>query len=148
MFIFLSNYTSVFFKSCSLYLLSVHLFAECIIWINTINLLNGLNWLQNQLESEEPLASKADFIIHSSDALKASVRIHLFTLLCEEMKVACAKQLEENELIFKLIRLLGCGQQVLASRSKSCEASDKLGDSLTPKWYSFIYENIEWRVVA
>lgn len=59
------------------------------------------------------------------------------------MKVACAKQLEENELIFKLIRLLGSGQQVLASRSKSFEASDKLAESLTPKWYFFLIYVLE-----
>lgn len=68
--------------------------------------------------------------------MKASVRIHLFTLLCEEMKIACARQLEGKELVPKLIRLLNAGQQVLAARAKMSDPSDgKLAESTaTPKW--------------
>ena len=69
--------------------------------------------------------------------MKASVRVHLFTLLCEEMKIACARQLEEKDLVLKLIRLLGSGQQVLAVRAKAndgneCKPVDGVGS--TPKW--------------
>jgi hypothetical protein len=56
--------------------------------------------------------------------MKASVRVHLFTLLCEEMKIACARQLEEKDLVLKLIRLLSSGQQVLAVRAKANDGNE------------------------
>ncbi len=84
----------------------------------------------------DSLSSKAEAVIQSSDALKASVRIHLFTLLCEEMKIACARQLEEKDLVLKLISLLSSGQQVLAARAKAGEVAESkpLEGGSTPKW--------------
>lgn len=64
------------------------------------------------------------------------MRIHLFTLLCEEMKIACARQLEDKELVLKLIRLLGSGQKVLEARAKANDGTDlkPLEAGSTPKW--------------
>lgn len=103
--------------------------------------------LQENLDGGDSLVAKADMVTQSADAMKASVRIHLFTLLCEEMKVACARQLEEKHLVPKLIKLLGSGQQILAARAKSGESSDPSfatvgsggasaveGAVVTPKW--------------
>ena len=80
-------------------------------------------------------------VTQSADAVKASVRIHLFTLLCEEMKIACARQLEEKGLVLKLIDLLSSGQQVLAARAKANEtaaesvpATSTDSTSGTPRW--------------
>ncbi len=83
------------------------------------------------MDGDASLASKADTVTQSSEAVKASVRIHLFTLLCEEMKIACARQLEEKELVFKLIKLLSSGQQVLAGRLMSKHASGEGSDAGT-----------------
>ncbi|XP_032797159.2 LOW QUALITY PROTEIN: E3 ubiquitin-protein ligase HUWE1 [Daphnia magna] len=98
---------------------------------------NCVTSLQDHLDGVDNLVSKADAVIESSDAMKASVRIHLFTLLCEEMKMACARQLEEKDLVLKLIRLLSSGQQVLAVKAKvnegiDCKSVDGIG--ITPKW--------------
>ena len=91
--------------------------------------------LQEHLESDNSLASKVETVVSSSDALKVSVRIHLFTLLCEEMKIACARQLEGKGIVPKLLRLLNDGQLVLATRSNMSESDGKLADSTaTPKW--------------
>ena len=90
--------------------------------------------IADKMEDVEVFLTKADYIVHSSDAMKASVRIHLLTLLCEEMKVACAAQLEQEGLVAQLIRLLNSGQQVLARRFKYAEALEKSCDSTTPKW--------------
>ena len=80
-------------------------------------------------------------MVSSSDAMKASVRVHLFTLLCEEMKIACARQLEDKRLVPRLIGLLDCGQKVLANRSAVSEMGDKsdatqtfASPTSTPKW--------------
>lgn len=95
---------------------------------------------QLQLDGGDSLGAKAEAVIQSSDALKAAVRIHLFTLLCEEMKIACARQLEEKGLVVKLISLLNAGQQVLVARSvKSAETTPEgkaaaADASVTPKW--------------
>ena len=101
------------------------------------------------MDGDDSLTAKADSLTQSSDALKASVRIHLFTLLCEEMKIACARQLEDRDLVVKLINLLASGQRVLAVRAKGQvsdqqqpSASDSKAnlppsaatDSPTPKW--------------
>ena len=53
---------------------------------------------QEHLDGSEPVLAKADFVVSSSEAMKASVRIHLFTLLCEEMKLSCARQLEQKQV--------------------------------------------------
>ena len=77
---------------------------------------------------------KSEGLTQSSDALKASVRIHLFTLLCEEMKIACARKLEDRDLVAKLIGLLASGQRVLAARAKgqSKEEQQSASESKTP----------------
>ena len=72
----------------------------------------------------ESLASKVEAAIQSSDAMKVSVRVHLFTLLCEEMKIACARQLEDKDLVLKMIRLLSSGQQVFAARMKANDGAE------------------------
>ena len=103
------------------------------------------------MDGDNSLMAKSEGLTQSSDSLKASVRIHLFTLLCEEMKIACARQLEERELVAKLIRLLASGQRVLAARIKGqgSDEQQQLGseskttpilpllsgtDAATPKW--------------
>ena len=101
-----------------------------------VSILNPLHCFQDHMDGVDSLASKAEAVIQSSDALKASVRIHLFTLLCEEMKIACARQLEEKDLVLQLIRLLSSGQQVLAARGKVSEGAESkpIEGGSTPKW--------------
>ena len=90
--------------------------------------------LQDHLNGVDSINVKADFVVSSTEAVKASVRIHLFTLLCEEMKIPCARQLEEKLLVPRLIVLLSAGQEALAQRTKSGHESDKIDSSGTPKW--------------
>ena len=103
-------------------------------------------------DTECSVSAKAEFLVQSADAAKASVRIHLLTLLCEEMKVACARQLEDKQLVGKLTNLLHSAQKVLAagkrpvvktfaSASASATAAGESpapeagkSDSATPKW--------------
>lgn len=58
------------------------------------------------------------------EANKAAVRIHLFTLLFEEMKMPCATLAEKNGLVDLLVQLLDAAQQSLML----------VKDSPTPKW--------------
>ncbi|XP_023243826.1 E3 ubiquitin-protein ligase HUWE1-like [Centruroides sculpturatus] len=58
------------------------------------------------------------------EANKAAVRIHLFTLLFEEMKMPCATLAEKNGLVDLLVQLLDAAQHSLTL----------VKESPTPKW--------------
>ena len=63
-------------------------------------------------------------------ASKASVRIHLFTLLFEECKVLAAKIVDESSIISAMIHLLSGAPNVLQHEQKD----QKTSVVTTPKW--------------
>ena len=63
-------------------------------------------------------------------ASKASVRIHLFTLLFEECKVLAAKIVDESSIISAMIHLLSGAPNVLQHEQKDAKTSVVT----TPKW--------------
>ncbi|XP_054708625.1 E3 ubiquitin-protein ligase HUWE1-like [Uloborus diversus] len=57
-----------------------------------------------------------------------AIRLHLFTLIFEEMKIPCATLIENRELIGFFIRIL----------ELTAECMKKLQDEATPKWLPFL----------
>ncbi|KAL3226525.1 hypothetical protein MRX96_004414 [Rhipicephalus microplus] len=58
----------------------------------------------------------------------AAVRVHLFTLLFEEMRLPCATLLEEQSLVDLLVQLVDAAQHVLVLPTPPKEPPT------TPKW--------------
>ena len=93
---------------------------------------NGESWRENMLKtliaqiqeqatelsliaSQGSNPDTTEYICASSTALKFGVRLHLLTLLFEEMKSGCAGALEEVNLVDLLVDLLCVSQEVMSS---------------------------------
>lgn len=90
-----------------------------------------VSFLLNSINSNRPRLEVANYLYGSTAALKAAVRIHLFTLLFEgpmmhEMRTPCALAVQRSGILVPLLTLLKEGSAVLV------EAKEMLGS--TPKW--------------
>ncbi|CAN8001289.1 unnamed protein product [Ixodes hexagonus] len=77
---------------------------------------------------EVPQAERASQLSNLPEANMAAVRIHLFTLLFEEMRLPCACLLEEHDLVDTLVQLVDAAQRVLVLPVPPKEPP------ATPKW--------------
>ncbi|KAG0441093.1 hypothetical protein HPB47_016051 [Ixodes persulcatus] len=77
---------------------------------------------------EVPQAERASQLSNLPEANMAAVRIHLFTLLFEEMRLPCASLLEEHDLVDPLVQLVDAAQRVLVLPVPPKEPP------ATPKW--------------
>lgn len=59
--------------------------------------------------------AKLDALTTSEDALRAAVRVHLFTLLFEDCKLLCAKIVSGSKVISRMVELLSETQNILKS---------------------------------
>ncbi|KAL1452366.1 hypothetical protein MTO96_006283 [Rhipicephalus appendiculatus] len=69
--------------------------------------------LEIAVRDDLPQAEQASQLATLPVANMAAVRIHLFTLLFEEMRLPCATLLEEQSLVDLLVQLVDAAQQVL-----------------------------------
>ncbi|XP_049513921.1 E3 ubiquitin-protein ligase HUWE1-like [Dermacentor silvarum] len=84
--------------------------------------------LEIALRDDLPQAEQAVQLATLPVANMAAVRIHLFTLLFEEMRLPCATLLEEQSLVDLLVQLVDAAQQVLVLPTLPKEPP------ATPKW--------------
>ncbi|XP_064483541.1 E3 ubiquitin-protein ligase HUWE1-like isoform X1 [Ornithodoros turicata] len=100
---------------------------------------NGEEWRDNMLAGllqevkssvgvlleggELPLEERASRLTTLPEANMAAVRIHLFSLLFEEMRAPCAALMEEHQLVDILVSLMDATYQVLPNK-----------EGVTPKW--------------
>ena len=75
-------------------------------------------------------ANTEESFVSGDLASKASVRIHLFTLLFEECKVLAAKIVDESSIISAMIHLLSSAPNALQHEQKDLKTSTVT----TPKW--------------
>ncbi len=72
----------------------------------------------------------AEELCSGADALRASARVHLFTLLFEECSVLCAKIVDESRAVAHMTKLLSTAQVVM----KAASARQRATPVETPKW--------------
>ncbi|KAK8782859.1 hypothetical protein V5799_015800 [Amblyomma americanum] len=87
-----------------------------------------MSLLEVALRDDVPQAERASQLSTLPIANMAAVRIHLFTLLFEEMRLPCATLLEEQSLVDLLVQLVDAAQCVLVLPGPPKEPP------ATPKW--------------
>lgn len=103
------------------------------------DIINNVNKL---LERAEPLRVKdkksfAEWtcsLRNADEAYRVAVRIHLYSLLFDEMKIQCASYLYNKNAIDPLIRLLEIGLDLFSLSRDSCHDDPALSSYRTPRW--------------
>ena len=95
--------------------------------INITKLIESTNYMREL--DKRTVTEWASQVANIPEASKAATRIHLFTLLFEEMRVQCATQFSKLNIIDDMVHLLEKSQHLLA-----LVANNNKSSIVTPKW--------------
>ena len=95
--------------------------------INITKLIESTNYMREL--DKRTVTEWASQLANIPEASKAAARIHLFTLLFEEMRIQCATQFSKLNIIDDMVHLLEKSQDLLG-----VVANNNKNSVITPKW--------------